>query len=143
MKNIILSLTLAVSMLFGSGCASIGLGTAKDPIPAIKTAAYVGSFYALREHPEWRSGFETALAELKVLENSDTLDWVSLMAIVNRLPVDELKSDDATVIITAGTMLLSQYGEGVLDVDSLEKIKPVAAALREGIELALIPPPAP
>lgn len=107
--------------------------------PAIKAAAVIGTHYALKEHPEWREGFKIAALELKVLESAETLDFATILSIVNRLPVDELKGDDATLIITGATILLTEYGGGVLPLDKLQQFQPIARALREGIELGLGP----
>lgn len=147
MKKTILTLALTSILLASSGCSMFKRellpdGTPKpvavqDFTPAIKTAAFAGTYYALKEHPEWREGFQAAAVELAVMEAVDQIDFTTLMAIVYRLPVEELKSEEATVIITSATLLLSAYGGQVIEFEKLQNLKPVAAALREGIELAL------
>lgn len=109
----------------------------QDFIPAIKTAAMVGTTYSLNEHPEWRSGFETAAKELKVLETADKIDFATIMAIVTRLPVKELQSSDARLAISGATILLSGYGNKIVALEKLDNVRPVATALREGIELGM------
>lgn len=135
-KKLILTLSLGICLAAPIGCATTP-GGKKDLAPLVKTAAYVGTTYALKAHPEYRPGFELALAQLETLEQSETIDFVTLLAIVNRLPVTELKSDEATLIVTSATLLLSEYGGGVLPVEQLEKARPIAVALRSGIALAL------
>lgn len=122
-----------------AGCSTVGdhKVTVQDFAPGIKAAAFGGTYYALKEHPEWRPGFETAADELKTIYTSDKIDFATIMTIVQRLPVKELQSDNAKLAITAGTILLSGYGNQIIELDRLENIKPVAQAIEEGIRLGL------
>jgi hypothetical protein len=103
---------------------------------AAKIAAFVGSAEYLHAHPEHRAGFESARAELLEFEASDTVDFATLLAVVQRLPVKEIKSERAQMIITVATIAISDVG-GALPVERLSDLKPVARSIREGIELAL------
>jgi hypothetical protein len=103
---------------------------------ATKMAAYVGTSEYLRVHPEARPKFEAAERELFSLESAETLDAITLLAIAQRLPVKELKSERAAIYITAATILLSEYGESV-PIEQLKSLQPVAKAMREGISLGL------
>jgi hypothetical protein len=98
-------------------------------------AAYVGTVETLRQHPEYRVGFDLASKELKALETGN-VDAIALMEIVNRLPVKELKSSRAQMIITAATIILSDE-LGATPIEKLNDLKPVVAAIREGIERGL------
>lgn len=129
-------LSIAIALLL-VGCATTP--TQKQRIEtAAKIAAFVGTREFLLEHPESRTGFETARDELLFLETQETLDWVTLLAVVQRLPVKELKSPQAQLIISAGIILLSDYG-GSLPTDKISELKPLAKSIREGIELGLGP----
>lgn len=103
---------------------------------AAKLAAYVGTAEYLRGHPETRPAFVLAAQQLAVLESQEHIDLATLMAVVNQLPVKELKSERATLIVTAATILLSDYA-GSLPVEQLDELKPLAKAIREGINLGL------
>jgi len=140
--TIIGALFLCAFAIFFAGCASTPQADAQRIQSAAKVAAFVGSSEYLRSHPETRAGFVLARDELLVIENSEHVDLTTLLAIVNRLPVKELKSDRATLIVTAATMLLSDYA-GSLPIERLDELKPVAKAIREGIDLALGPPSPP
>lgn len=132
------SIALACGLLFSTGCASTGgKATVDDFTPAIKTAATFGTFYALRDNPDWSDEFLDAARALKVLEHSEKIDFTTIMAIVMQLPVDELKSDDARLAITGATILLSSYGGRLVELDKLENVRPIATALREGIGLGM------
>ncbi len=128
---------IATILIFTAGCAVLKNPTTQQRVAtAAKVAAYVGGTEYLRMHPETRPAFVIARDELKVLETSDTIDFAVLLAIVNQLPVKELKSPRATLIIGAATILLTDYA-GSLPADQSDQLKTVAKALREGLDLAL------
>lgn len=142
MKSIKVVLVVAIGMVF-TGCATVGNGnvsTVDKMIPIAKTAAYVGTFYAMKEHPEWRPSFETAVAELKFLEAQEKIEFVTLISIVNRLPIKELQSDEAALIVGTATILLSEYGGMAVPLEQVKDLHPVVTAIRDGIELALVRP---
>lgn len=142
-RNLILGLLLGAILCFSlgslTGCATTGGNgtTVQDFTPAIKTAAMVGTVYSLREHPEWAPAFKTAAADLAILETAEKIDFNTILAIVLRLPVKELQSPDARLAISGATILLSGYGDKIVALEKLENLRPVAKALREGIELGL------
>ena len=143
MRNIKEHLPLYVSLLlialFGvlaGGCSTLQNG-GKSVVPAVKTATYVGTFYALKEHPEWRPGFELARRELGMLGEAQTIDFTTVLSIVNRLPVEELKSPEATLIITGATILLTEYSGDIIPLDRVEDVRPIVKALYEGVALGL------
>lgn len=130
--------TLAMAALLFTGCATTNQKpTVDDFTPAIKTAAFTGSFLVLEEHPDWRPYFVEAANELRIIEKAEVIDFATILAIVLRLPVAELKSDDARLAITGATILLTGYQGRLIELDKLENVRPVARALREGIDLAL------
>lgn len=136
LKTILPALLIAATLSFTVGCANLGDGkTAPQLQSAALVAAYVGTAETLRAHPEYRTGFELAASELRVLEEGN-IDAIKLMNIVNRLPVKELKSDRATIIITAATILLTDQ-IGATPIEKLNDLKPVVSAIRQGIERGL------
>jgi hypothetical protein len=139
--KLFLSVIAITAMLF-AGCSTTGTGTetprtVEDFTPAIKTAAMVGTHYALIEHPEWKPHFIAAASELEILEKAEKIDFPTIMSIVMRLPVKELQSDDARLAIAGATILLSEYGGRSIDLQKLENVRPIARALREGVALGL------
>lgn len=107
---------------------------------AVKVAAYVGTAAYLADHPDKRVDFERAHYELEFIERTEVIDFATVLAIVNRLPVKELKSDDARLIITGATILLADYA-GQLRLDQLEQLRPIVKAMKDGIALGLGDPP--
>lgn len=103
----------------------------------VKVAAYLGTSLALTEHPEWKPGFQLAYDELGVLENADTIGIAEVLTILNKLPVKELKSPQAIIVITATTILIQELGANDLTEVQTAKLKPVVRDIRAGIKLAL------
>lgn len=134
MKKIQVGLALA-SLVLITGCANLSQTQQSRIQTGVKLAAYVGTAETLRAHPEYRKGFEVALVELKALE-AGPIDVIKLLEIVNRLPVKELKSDRAQMIITAGTILLTDE-IGATPLEKLNDLRPVISAIREGVERGL------
>jgi ABC-type Fe3+-hydroxamate transport system substrate-binding protein len=128
--------TIAITALLLTGCATSNKLTLQDFTPAIKTTAMVGTTVCLNEHPEWRAGFNEALADLKILESAPTIDFDAIFKIVNRLPIKELKSQNAQLAISGATILLSEYSSKI-DLSKLENVRPLVTALVQGLELAL------
>lgn len=140
MRRLLPLIALTAFLSLGIGCQTGPTGE-RDISTTIKAAAYLGTAYALAERPEWRKDFEEAVIDLKLVESGATIDLVTVLAIVNRLPIKELKNSKATILITGAIILLGDYGAS-LPPDQMEKIRPVVKAMREGIELGLGPAPA-
>lgn len=123
-----------------TGCASLNDGlsssNAKRIQTSVKLAAYLGTQAYLTKHPETRPAFVIARDELRVLSTSDNIDAVSLLAIFNRLPVKQLESGQSKLIITAATIILSDFS-GELQLDQLKQLQPIAASGSDGITLGL------
>lgn len=146
--SILLAFGLCASMPAVVGCKTTATG---ERVPdtqkiagIVKVAAYVGTSEGLKAHPEWRTGFETAAVALGTLETAETLDMADILAVVDKLPLKQLKSDKAVLLITSGTILLQELGGSIIPLDT-SQLQPIAKALREGVQLGLgqTPPPLP
>lgn len=134
-KSMILVIGLLAATLL-SGCSGLKQPTTQQRIVfAAKTAAYVGTAEYLTQKPKDKPAFISASMQLHALATQTNIDLVNILAIVNQLPIKELKSEQARIVVTAGTLLLIQYGE-TLPVDRLKDLQPVAAAIGDGIDLA-------
>jgi hypothetical protein len=133
MKNIF-AFVLVLVLVLGPGCATTS--ETQQLATATKMAAYIGTSEYLLAHPEARPKFEAAERELFALESAETIDAITILAIAQRLPVKELKSERAAIYVTAATVLLSDYGATV-PVDQLDNLKPIVRAMREGVALGL------
>ncbi len=137
LQALILGALLIAAALCFTGCQTAGnRDTAARVQTAAKLAAYVGTTEYLRARPETRPGFVLAVEALKQIETAETVDLPTLLAVVNKLPVKNLHSDRAQMIVTTATILLSDFA-GALPLEKLNELKPVATSIREGVELAL------
>lgn len=138
----VLALTVTIPVTTLTGCAILSgenQTQLQRVITGTKVASYVATTEYLRANPTKADRFAQVAQSLWVLETSETLDAATLLAVVNQLPIKELKSDRAQMIVTAATLVLSDYA-GSIPVDQLANLKPIAKAMREGIELALPKP---
>jgi hypothetical protein len=135
MKNkFALSLLASALCLLAIGCQTTS--ETQQLATATKMAAYIGTSEYLLAHPEARPKFEAAERELFALESAETIDAITILAIAQRLPVKELKSERAAIYVTAATVLLSDYG-ATIPVDQINELKPIVRAMREGVALGL------
>lgn len=144
----ILTLLLSVSLFTApfvvlpllTGCASLSDGLsgaeAQRIQTSVKLAAYLGTSAYVQKNPQTRPAFLIARDELTALSTADNIDAVTLLAIFNRLPVKQLESGQSKLIITAATIILSDFA-GELQLDQLKQLQPIAAAGAEGITLGL------
>ncbi len=130
-------LVLCCGLALGAaGCGTLKADQSQRVATSAKVAAMVGTAEAVAAHPEWRPKFVAAANELSILANADHVDVATLLAVVQSLPVAELKSPRAKLIVTAVTLVLTDYA-GSLPLNRLDELKPVAAALKAGVELGL------
>lgn len=123
-----------------AGCTTVG-----DPdIPrialAVKEAATIGTSEAVRDHPEWRPHFEDVSNELELLEKQETITVGQLLEEINQLPVSELSSDRARLIMASARFTIAIAGWSDVELKQSEQVRPVIIALREGIDAGLASP---
>ncbi len=131
-----LAVLLAGSLLF-TGCATTSPTAVQRVATATKIAAYLGTAEYVRLHPETRELFVLAANELDRLAKAESYDWVDVMAVVHRLPVKELQSPQARLVISVATIFLEEYGAAPVSLDRMTEWRPVVVALRDGIRLGL------
>lgn len=133
MKKVI-SIVVAASLMVG--CSTMSPTTSQRMQTAAKVVAYVGAKSYMDYHPESRAAFAIAKTKLVELSQAESLDWVTLLGIMNSLPIKQLENKDAKMIITIATITLSDYA-GELPLDKLKELQPLAGALAEGLTMAL------
>lgn len=123
-----------------SGCASTGGLNVATTSTVAKIAAKDATFFALIQHPEWRPAFEEAYVEVAALAAQDRIDVASLSAIIQRLPVKELKGTTARIIISDIQIVIEQIAPNSGQIVSEEKYadpKIVIGAIRDGMRIGL------
>ena len=122
-----------------TGCAVLNNPTQlQRACTAAKVAAYVGCYEHLQQQPEAKPAWTAARDALWQLEASENIDLVTLVAVLNNLPVKELKSPRAQMVITAATILLTDY-LGTIPAEEIAKLRPLVRAIKDGIDLGLGP----
>lgn len=135
---------LAMLLCLNTGCVTGPDGQNQADIPRIsrvtQEAAAFGTEEALLEHPEWMAHFQKAHTELAVLEKAETIDFLDVLEIVNRLPVSELESREARLAIRGARILISGIDLPIVSADRLTELRPIVKALRIGLEDGGVPP---
>lgn len=118
-----------------TGCAG-GPNAQQVGMIVSEVIAKDATYLALKKKPEWRDEFEIARADLNTLAQEDTPAFDKLQEIVRRLPVKELKSEEAELLIGDLAILVKGFtpnqGE-IIYADQTEKLRGFIVALRDGI----------
>jgi hypothetical protein len=111
-------------------------------------AALEGTTDLLASHPEWTSQFQQAADDLNLLAASPSINLDDILAIAQRLPVKELKSQTAKLSFEGATLLISLLDVPQLPADANADLQGLAKSIANGIntgieQAALAPSPAP
>lgn len=135
-KTLITLLSLVILSTFPMGCASI-----KDPqsrvILEITSAAKNGTLIALIEHPEWRPKFESVHAQLGDLIAGGQIESGQISALLNLLPIKELKSPVAQILISEAELRFQYYVGNQTNIEQLAALNEAAKAIHKGMGIAL------
>ena len=135
MKRLIAALLASSFIITLAGCKSI---TPQRVSAVARSAAFGGTKAALKEHPQWAAAFDQAQKDLMNIANSTAtnLDIVEVVAIIQRLPVQELHSETATIIIQSTTILIMGVDLPPIPADRVKDVQLIARSIAEGIALA-------
>lgn len=145
MKKII-SILLCLSLL--TGCAT-NLNTGKSEISAekvkhiasvVELAGYNGTYLYLKNNPTKKDIFVNVVNGLNTLIANE-IQLEGFLFVVKELPIKELQSDEGVMIIDSAIILFGIYKDDLIHLDKLEqakKLTPIAIALRDGINRALL-----
>lgn len=123
-----------------TGCASTGGLNVATTSTVAKIAAKDATYFALKQHPEWRANFETAYTEISVLAAQDRIDVASLSAIIQRLPVKQLNGTTAQIIISDVEIVVEQIVPNngqIVSADKFTDPKIIIGAIRDGLRIGL------
>lgn len=110
----------------------------------LKDVAQAGTVYALAEKPEWRENIMLVRNQLTTAAGATEtpLTFDSLLSVLQGLPIQELKSTEAMLAITASKITLRRVGRNV-ELGNIQNLSPIALALASGITEGLQTVPAP
>lgn len=128
--------TVAAALLL-AGCVTTPEGKTIPDVPRIaaitREAAMIGTQEALFRKPELKDKFVLVANSLALLEGQEDITVEKLLFIVNQLPVNELKSRDATLAISTARLVVAAAGWSEVTIVRAEQLRPVVIALREGL----------
>jgi hypothetical protein len=112
-----------------------------------KQAAIEGTSDVLASHPEWLPQFQQAEADLNLLAASPSISLSDILTIMQRLPVNELKSSTAKLSFEGATLVISLLDVPQLPATANADLQSIAKAIADGIAAGIpaapTPPPAP
>jgi len=132
-KNLISTIGLLAMLAAFTGCHTLTPADSARIASISKQAATIGTTEILKSHPEWRPQFQEAADELHALAISPTIGVSGLLAIAQRLPVKELKSDTARLSFEGATLLISAIDVPELSAERVAQLQPIAQAIADGI----------
>lgn len=139
-KLLIIGVALVATV---TGCKSLRTADSARIARVSKQAATIGTREVLTAHPAYRAQFQEAADELHMLASSPTIGVSDLLAIAQRLPVKELKSDTARLSFEGATLLISAIDVPELSADRVAQLQPIAQAIADGIIAGMPSVPAP
>lgn len=134
MKYQIAVLSLTVALL--TGCAMFERNP-QAPLRIASHAAYDVSSVLLASHPEWRPQFQRAKDELSLLAKQVQFDALTVIEILQRIPVKELKTPTARIAFDAGLLIIELSGDPALKPKAQESLRLVVLGLESGVGRAL------
>jgi hypothetical protein len=136
LRSFILALVASLSLCLLSACSTTSTTSIDDVAGDLKIVAQEATAYVLADKPDDRVKFERAVAGLKSLEASGTVNAESIIDALQLAGIDALDNRDARLAIAGGKLVFRNYvrrSSTVIDQNFL----PVAKAIREGIEASL------
>jgi hypothetical protein len=137
MNKLLGILTLTAALAFLPGCA----GTPKPEVirhiaTATQIAAKDGTFIYVSGHADDRDKFQKAHDSLAILEEAQSIDFGTVLKIVQQFPIKELKNPQTVIAIQDANILLTDLG-ATIPLDKVNDLRPIVTALRLGIEQGL------
>ena len=148
-------LALAAALLFNFGCASSQGPSQEEEIVSAEQekldrvrrtaeiAALNGTYLYLLDHPEKRDTFNAAATALGTLVQEKNGDPVTLRSALAMLPVNELRSGKAAILVANVELLLEEYSGKPMDIDTPPRVRALTQGVHAGITKAvemLVPP---
>jgi hypothetical protein len=144
-RKLLFQVCAIAALVLTVGCvgARTGAGGTNSPLVDLQTlsdavheAAATGTEIALFEKASTRVYFVATVEHLDALIDAKNFDPAELKAALNRLPIKELKSPIARIVINRGISVFKRYGERI-DIDRNTYVAATIHALRSGIQEGL------
>lgn len=124
-------------LLLVPGCATTPTTEGDTALLAadLRDLAIAGSTYALAENPNVRADIirvRDEIASRAALLEGGPITFDELLSRLNTLPIKELKSSKAILVITTARITLRRVGRNV-ELGNIPNIRPIAEAIAEGM----------
>lgn len=126
---------LLAAIFTGLGCATVF--TTKNIATVAGEAAHAGGIYEIQSDPGSRAAFVVARDALRGLIESKDYDPAHFAKALQSLHIKELKSKDATILVSAAVILWEPYASKLTSMDEEQKVLPVLVAVEDGLTRAL------
>lgn len=127
------------ALIVGSvGCTNLQQNQALNITAEI--VAKDATYFALKDNPDLRGDFERALVELNAIAIADSIKFDDVVALVLRLPVEQLKSADAQIIASDVAIIVKGFAPNqgeIISPEKLDRIRDFVKALRDGVKRGL------
>ena len=120
-----------------AGCAT----TTQDKLSRVQNLSYaaasLGTQIALIQNPAYRPAFELAYSNLDMLVRTKEVTGAALRMVLASLPVKELKSDKARIMIEDATFLFDMTVGTKLNIEAQPFVLAAATGIRDGLRVGL------
>lgn len=134
------SLLICAALTLSIGCSTMSTEQRINNVASLANlAAYTGTAIHLEDNEQDAPFFAAAVAALDKLADDGTYQPAELLAALEVLPVDMLNDSGgkSAIIITGAVMLFDQGANQLITPDTPQAVRQIAAAIRDGINLAL------
>lgn len=129
-------LLILTLLTLGASCPKNPDGT-PSYVQEARDLGEFGTLAALLDNPDHRTELVLTTQALRDLEAiAGPVNLEMLQQVLQRLPVEKLQTPKARLYVLAGKMFLRRVG-GDSQLGDISDVKPIARALREGMEAAL------
>ncbi len=110
---------------------------ARDVQNLAYAAASLGTQSALLQNAAWRPQFVSAYESLNTLVNSKVVTGALLRQVLDSLPVKELKSQQARLVIESATLLFDSTAGTSINLEKSVYLLSAATGIRDGLRVGL------
>ena len=100
----------------------------------------IGTATVLIDRPDLLPYFQTALAELTLIEKSGKVTPALLIDVLNQLPVKQLHGNNSVMIFESARVLLAAAGWSQVDITRTQQLLPIVTAMKQGLITAGVEP---
>lgn len=132
MKKLFISVSIVALVATLAGCA----WARRNPTRALEVAKQVATSVTrevLISEPALAPKFDRARVELAIMSTNEVIASSDVIAIINRLPADKLKTREARISVDGLTLTIALTGDPALPAQTTSDLRPIVIGLEQGI----------